>query len=513
MSVLSLRSSGESDFDDSPNSDLESDESTSQRRVRVVAVALLIFFVFLISPNSDGGDGYLVIPTAYSIVHDRDLDLSEFHEAEWYDRHYAISELNGRTVNYFPWLTSVFAIPVVVTFDALHQVGLAGDQLTAIRDQHFGYSKRLAAAAVSTLAAVALALVARRLLRMFEVAQPVDASGVTAWLRSDGEGTFEIFAVIMALGTSLWSTASRSMWQHGPSVLVGAIGVLGLLRLVDIDYDAWRERSGPRRSGFLLAATGAALSLSYWIRPTNAVLTLVAVGVLWFCRRRALAPVLAASAMTHVAMLALNFLLLGTVLPPYFRASRFEIHDQYLQAVAGNLVSPARGLFVFSPFLLGAVLVAMPSRWRRLCTQLRSFVLVAFAGSLAYLLVVSGFAEKWWAGLSYGPRFMTESLVLLAPLALVGIFGPRLTRRSAPAPNRPRPALAGLVVAVAAIGFSFVTHASGAALSGVMCWNDRGRDNYPARAWDWSDPQFLEGPDLLIGEGTSGAMNPDCPKT
>lgn len=106
---------------------------------------------------------------------------------------------------------------------------------------------------------------------------------------------------------------------------------------------------------------------------------------------------------------------------------------------------------------------------------------------------------------------MSESVVLLGPVALVGLFGPRVMK---PRPERirSRPPLLGRGVAVLAICLSFVSHGGGSLLTGVMCWGDRGRDNYPSRVWDWSDPQFLEGPDLLLREGQSGAMNPDCPR-
>ncbi|HTO00984.1 MAG TPA: hypothetical protein VL068_09945, partial [Microthrixaceae bacterium] len=277
------------------------------------------------------------------------------------------------------------------------------------------------------------------------------------------------------------------------------------LRLIGADFHPLNDLRGHFRPYILGVATGTALALSYWIRPTNLVLAFLAIALLSLRQRRAIPPVLSGMLGAHLIMIGLNLVLLGVALPPYFKGSRLELHDQYLQAVAGNLISPARGLFIFSPFLLGALLLLMPSRWRLLDRNMRSYTLISLAGVGAYLLAVSGFAESWWAGISYGPRFMSESVVLMAPLALAGIFGPRII-------SGRRPAL-GYCVALAAIAFSMVTHGSGAQINGVMCWGDRGRDNYPSRVWDWSDPQFLEGPDLLIHDGLSNSMNASCPKT
>ncbi|HTO00997.1 MAG TPA: hypothetical protein VL068_10010, partial [Microthrixaceae bacterium] len=188
----------------------------SELRRRGVAVALLVFVIFFVSPNTDGGDGYLVVPTAHSLIHEHNLDLSEFRDGVWYDSHYAVSEVDGRVVNYFPWLTAVFAVPVVASFDLLHTVGLAGDQATAINNATIQLQNRLAAAIVATAAAIVLALIARRLLMLMEATRPLTSDAAQAprssWLRSDGDWTFVVFTLVLALGTSLWSTASRSMW-------------------------------------------------------------------------------------------------------------------------------------------------------------------------------------------------------------------------------------------------------------------------------------------------------------
>src|SRR5207247_9569316 len=39
-----------------------------------------------------------------------------------------------------------------------------------------------------------------------------------------------VFVLVFAFGTSAWSTASRSLWQHGPSMLILAAALLVLSR-------------------------------------------------------------------------------------------------------------------------------------------------------------------------------------------------------------------------------------------------------------------------------------------
>jgi hypothetical protein len=267
------------------------------------------------------------------------------------------------------------------------------------------------------------------------------------------------------------------MWQHGPSVALGAATMLMLVA-------ALRD---PRHAARNACAAGAFVSLAYWVRPTNVVLTLVLLGVLVVRRPRLVLPAAGAAVATHALAVGANLVLLGTALPPYFTASRVGWHPELPEALAANVMSPARGLLVFSPFLLGAAALLLPSRRAILGRDLGTYAVAAGGGAVAYLVVVSAFGEKWWAGHSFGPRFMTETLVLLAPLAVIGIFGPRT--------GTDGPGRAMRVLAVVAIGWSVLVHMTGAQVAGTRCWSTEPRDidTAPERVWDLGDPQVVAG--------------------
>src|SRR5262249_33904260 len=111
----------------------------------------------------------------------------------------------------------------------------------------------------------------------------------------------------------------------------------------------------------------------------------------------------AGAALIAVPFCALNVSLYASLLPPYFSPERLEGHEHFVEALAGNLVSPARGLFVFSPMLAFAFS-------RRRLERLDVLFLVIL---VAHWLAISSFPH-WWGGHSVGPRFFTDVLPYLA---------------------------------------------------------------------------------------------------
>lgn len=480
--------------------------------VRAAALSfLLVLAVYSSSNVSDFGDGYLALPTAHSLLYQRDLDLGEFSGEPFFEEHYGMVRVGGRDVDYFPYLTAVFATPVVAAWDVLGVAGITTSSEELIRGGRMRQLQVLAASTVTAAAAVVLALVTRRLLLLSIRARRGDgaaqgsggqgAAGSGAWLGPDHRWALPVYATVIALGTTLWSTASRALWQHGPSVLVCGSALLCVVHLLGSD--------DPRRRRRLALAAGVLAGLSYWARPTNAVLCVALMGLLAWRRRAAVVPFVAGAAGIQVLVVAANLVLLGRALPPYFTASRVGWHGQLPEAAAANLVSPARGLFVFSPFLLAALLLLLPRRWSRLGADLQAVVVAAVLGSLGYLLAVSAYGEKWWAGHSYGPRFMTEAVVLLAPLALVVIFGPGEDHGS---PATGHAGSRWRLLGVMAIAASVFTHMMGAQVAGVRCWNrepvDVDRD--PSIVWDVARPQVLEGARLVIRGEVQEAAGREC---
>jgi hypothetical protein len=144
-------------------------------------------------------------------------------------------------------------------------------------------------------------------------------------------------------------------------------------------------------------------------------------------------------------------------------------------ALAGNLISPSRGLFIYTPVFLLAIWSMLRREWR---TPLAPW-LAALA--LAQWLTVSAYIDNWWAGHSYGPRFFTD----VTPVFVVFLI-PYLQNWEA-CSRAFRAAFLALVLLGCAI------HLRGGWSGAVYRWNvdPANVDQHPERNWDWRDPPFL----------------------
>ncbi len=461
----------------------------AHRRTAASAAAtfLLLLGVFLASPVVSRSDPALVPYTARAILHDGDADLRGYGLRSDY---YGLIEDQGRVVSYFPVMSAVFAVPFVAAQDLLSTTGLVPSVLDDARAHHGQVDpvQRVGAGAIGAAAVVVLALVARRLLRL------TGDRGAAA--RADRWWFLPVTSVALALGTSVWSTASRGLWQHGPGLLLVGAAWLAALHL------AGRDHRPGRLDLAVAVASGAAAGLAVWVRPTNAVfgvavlVFVVATGRRWSTWALGAAGALVAGGLLDLAVL-------GTAVPPYFRSGRFELHDQFAQAVGANLVSPARGLLVFSPVLLLSLLALGPVRRRLLGAEVSMFAVLALGATLLVALAASGYAERWWAGYSFGPRFLTETVAVLGPVVALVVFGPR--------PPGAWSRAVGTVLAPALLAVSVLVHAGGALTPASECWNGSpvAVDDRPSRVWDWSDAQALLGLRLLAS-GQVGADVRSC---
>ncbi len=204
-----------------------------------------------------------------------------------------------------------------------------------------------------------------------------------------------LLTVAYAFGTTTWVISSQALWQHGMAQLL----VVGLILLL----------TAPCTLPSALAA-GLLCGLIAGNRQADVVLAaaLGAYGLFWAGRRAAL--VVAAALVPALAVLFYNLTVVGALTGAYQlvgHAGHFFGYDMS-SGIAGLLFSPTRGLFVFSPFLLFLVFA-----WRHLPHDRaeRGLTLAMIAGVVAQVLLYS--KTDWRAGVSWGPRFMTDLLPLL----------------------------------------------------------------------------------------------------
>jgi hypothetical protein len=421
------------------------------RPTLAAGLALAVFAAHASCPIITQFDSRWVIPTAVSLLTEGNADLDEYADVIAADD-YGIRVTNGHRYNSFPLGVSLVALPFVALADGFVRLtGPLAAQLPVIGSAWADWRTGLAPAHFNR--------------RFFATIEMVTASALvgitTAWLwlllvyrRGVSHRAAFAAALAFAFATPAWSTASRALWQHAPSMLC----VVGTW---------WCLSRKPTPSGW----AGAWAAAGFVMRPTNAWLVVCAFGVIAWSHRRGLWAALACAALVASPYAWVNFAQTGLPIEGYALPSRLGSPDR-LQALAANLVSPNRGLFVFTP-ILSAAIWAWVKRLRSGPTPLE---VAAMLFCLAHWVTVSSFPH-WWAGHSFGPRFMTDVVPILVWCAAPFIEAwPAVARR----------------LAVAVTILSAAVHLRAATSWAPWGWNDGppNVDDDPTRVWDWRHPQW-----------------------
>ena len=149
---------------------------------------------------------------------------------------------NGHIYSYCPIATPLLVTPFVWLINKVYPLFYQTDFYTYLArhapDNRTAKLEKLIASGIVALSAALIYLIARRWL------------GILKSL---------IVTFLFAFSTSVWSTASRALWQHGPSVLFLSLALYLILLA--------REKD----SAFLWIVAGALLGYAYLIRPTNSL--------------------------------------------------------------------------------------------------------------------------------------------------------------------------------------------------------------------------------------------------
>jgi hypothetical protein len=446
--------------------------------ILAVLLFLVLGTVFLLSPVRYLGDARYTMLLAEELLLYGSFDLAPYfspHDASFL---YANAEIrNGlprnvrrrgqRVFHVYPYGSSVLSVPFLAGLRALGYSTIDAEG----RYSHDGEMEvqGVLASILAALTGVVFYALGRRLL---------------------SPGWSVALALAAALGSQLWSTASRSMWSHTWGLLLLALALLVLL------YDEHGPRRLPRWRPPLLATL---LSWAFFVRPTAvAYIVPIAVYVLWRDRRKSTAggigresaAFLATGFLWLVAFLVHSRLVFGQDVPDYYRRGSGLGLDTLALGLEANLLSPGRGLLVYCPWVM-IVLYLVVRHFRG--SSHRGLAVTAVAVAVLHLLVVSA-NVNWWAGASYGPRFMTETVPLWTLLAAIGWRAAldHFAARPKAAPLRVRHALLQ-AVAVLLVLTSWTFHGAGAITNGWAGWNSvpDGIPWQPMRVFDWKEAQFL----------------------
>lgn len=411
------------------------------RDVGIVAAAALAFAIVLSAENRDVlSDPVATLLTSEQMLRSGTVRLDAYSVETLTPIGWVIFESNGHLYNYFPIGSSIVAIPFVAI------AVLFGASVPAINPELQVF--------------IAATLSALNLLLMYALAR-IFVSRTSSLLLSIG----------FWAGTSLSSSGGTALWSHLPAVVMALVALFLLAR--------YRSGMTPLQA----VALGIALFGAYISRPSMFVFVAFVIVVLglWNWRRAVISG--STVALLFAIFTAWSWGEYATMLPPYYMPNRLADGD-FLTAMIGTTISPARGLLVFSPFL---ILLPVLIIWQRRKARANVALLALALAWPAVTVIVNARFEHWWGGFSYGPRLLTDivpglflAFVILWPDAFSTV------RQSV-----------FLVAAVALFAWSGYVHVvQGLYNPWVKQWNMAPNvDQHPEQVFDWSYPQFLHSSD------------------
>jgi hypothetical protein len=426
-------------------------------RSKEILISLLVFLtvyaVYLNSGNAVPLDSMWTIPTSMSILKQGNTDLNEYRPLidRTAEGSYLIQKINGHLYANYPASTALLIAPVVVVAEQFARLAYAINLATYVQNVVPQMLELLIASLFAALTVLLLYRIAREFLALLPALT---------------------LAIIFAFGTAAWSVASRALWRNGISMFVLTVAL----------YLIVLARNKPR----LIQFVSLPLAFSFTVRGTNGLsIVFITLYVLlqyrsYFWRYLLWAlPVAVPFALYNLAIYQAPASPYYSVYQPFSAA-----HPNLIEGALGNLISPSRGLLIFSPVLILAVAGVAIKLKQRTFEKLDGALIAIIVG---HWLVISDFT-LWWGGWAYGPRFFIDVLpyffylMIPAVAALTQLRGMRKW--------------AAVTVVILLAGFSCFVHYRGANAEEVMNeWHTWPTDlgNSSARLWDWRDPQFLRG--------------------
>ncbi|MEY2696185.1 MAG: hypothetical protein RL333_323 [Pseudomonadota bacterium] len=407
-------------------------------RIKTGIVLLMTSLVILINVTAKvpatEGDSYGTLLVADSLVRFGKFSL-ENYPREILDRYGPrISKTQGLPFYYFPLGSSILSVPLVGMARLLGIDVLSEDAIL----------QRIMASMSSVLTLLLMLRIGYRW-----------RDDWAAWLVPG----------LFWFGTVLSVSTGTALESHDFAIVFALLAIDRVLGMRD------------EQSIKIWGGVGCALFLAYLTRPTFALLSPFLLIWLFTLSR----PVALKAGLVVFALLGCFVLfslkIYGQPLPDYYIPKRLSGGDPRV-ALIGNLISPARGLLVFSSFIV--VIWLFPKQ--AIIQRGRGWLFVAIVWPIAHWIVVSRFPH-WWGGHSYGPRLMIDCFPGLLLLLLTR--WPSLSKvmtyqiRSA--------------VLLLSMGFSvFANTWQGMFNLYTAHWsNAPDIDEYPEYLFDWTYPIFM----------------------
>jgi len=385
--------------------------------------------IFLLGKYPETGDTVPAETLPISLIKEHDLDFDEFVATKGYG--YWFIDRNGTAVSRYPIVPGILNTPVYLV---AYSIGI-----DPVNKEH-----ELSHITASIIAALSVVFMYLFLVRICK-----------------RKKTAIMFSLIYAFATCVWSVASTVLWQHGPSLLFINISLALLIR---------PEKNLPGYAGFFLGMT-------VFNRPTNIVIALPLAAYVFFHQKKQFGKFVFFAAIPAILLFWYSYAYLGSVTAlGQGQGAPSEFKTPFLDGLTGILVSPNRGILVFSSFFIFGIAYMVFSLISNKTEPIDRYLAIA----AILLLVVYAKWSMWWGGWSFGYRIITE----ITPILI--IFTVRYWENKAVGQKLLKVAFLILVF------LSVYIHFLGAHY--YQCgfnYEPNNSDDHPERMWDIKDGELM----------------------
>lgn len=290
-----------------------------------------------------------------------------------------INHHRGHFYHYFPVGTALLSTPF-----AAFTIYATGTDLT-IAENNWRLQRFLAAFTVAVILMLSYVL-SRRFLNTFAAA---------------------IISLLFISGTSLISTCGAALWSFNFQIIFILLSLLLLIQIVESDNNTYSKT-------FVM---GICVFTAYLCRPTTLVFAAVCLIPLLMKRKYSEILIYTACFAACFGLFVLfSYSEYSMFVPPYYDFTRATQNVSLTTALKGVLISPSRGLFIFTPFLIAILPAGLLSLRHK-----PVWILFSLSWITAHLISLVYGTAHWWGGHAFGPRLMTDIMPAWLCLAVVAI--------------------------------------------------------------------------------------------
>ena len=305
-----------------------------------------------------------------SILSEGNFELSEFKSLI---REKVLVEVNGNFYSIYPVFSSVLVTPIYFVpfilgaFDPIYEFPQSDD--IAKKVWFIPYLGKFAA---SILAALSVLI----FFSIMKIKFP-DRNAMK-------------YAICFGLGTSVWSISSQALFQHPANQVFLLLSVYFLVIKKNLRL--------------YTSLAGLSLALAVLARPFSVLFLLVITIYVLIDRRKYFTYLLGGIILPTFFLLMYNFTHFGSIFETGYGDEAYQWTGNVFEGLVGSLISPGRGLFIFTPFLIFGFI----GMFKFIKNNVKDGLMIAVGiGIIVHLLAITKW-HGWHGGGSWSYRLILD---------------------------------------------------------------------------------------------------------